>query len=139
MIEWRQVPGLSRYEATACGLVRSVGRMVHIRGSFWREGKILAPSMHRNGRYSYCLRDDDGASCTVSPQRITWLTFIGSIPDGYAVTLIDNDKPASVDNCELRWSGIRPVAYRQPKPKAVKPRMEGYCSLIGEFLRMRYT
>ena len=141
MIEWRPVPGLSRYEATSCGLLRSVGRTMHTGrgGEFYREGKILTPNIHRQGRSRYCLRDDDGASTSISPQRITFMTFLGIIPDGYAVEIIDNDLPPSVDNIKLMRHGVRVKPDSEVRARKPKSTMEGYCSLIGEFLRMRYT
>jgi hypothetical protein len=108
-------------------------------GVFWRDGKILSTSLYRGTKPRYSLRDDDGLSITLSPQSITYKTFVGTIPDGYYVQLKDNDKPASVDNLELRWQGIRPAVEKKQRPKTKKSAMEGYCSLIGDFLRMRYT
>jgi len=140
-MDWKAVPGLENYEATSCGQLRSLGRMVMRSDgvSFYREGKVLSPSLHRNGTYRYCLRDNEGASMTITPGRITYMTFIGTIPNGYAVDLVDNSKPATVDNVKLRWTGIRTVKeVRQPvKPKPSPYKMEGFCKLMAQFLRMR--
>jgi len=138
---WKPVPGLSNYEATECGLVRSLGREITTSqgGKFYRAGKVLSPTMHRAG-LRYCLRNNDGVSFTTTPQRVTYETFVGTIPDGYGVVMIDNTKAASVDNIKLKRIGFRQYVESQRKPAKLSPygQEQGYCTLMGNFLRMRY-
>jgi len=141
MTEWKAVPGFPNYEATSTGLVRSVARQVRNRnGESLRPEKLMKPTLNRHGRARYCLGTEDGFTRTISPQRLIYITFLGSIPDGYGVVLVDNDKCASVDNIELTWRGHRVIAEaKKTAPKQPTYKLEGFDPLMGYFLRMRYT
>lgn len=140
-MDWRSIPGFPNYECTACGVVRSIGRQVRNRNGYgYRAEKIMSPTLNRYSKTRYCLGTEDGFTKTISPQRITWITWVGTIPDGHGVVLVDNSKPASVDNLELMWRGHRVIAEaHKPARKTPSPyKLEGFCKLMANFLRMRY-
>jgi len=141
MNEWRPIPGYSSYECTADGKVRSVARYVQRgkTGNYLKEGKLMTPNQQRGRAYRYLLIGDEGVN-TVTAQRITYTAWVGEIPAGYGVTLVDSELPATVDNIKLKWIGfrdheraIKACGYKHPSE------LEGFCGLMQSVLSARLS
>jgi len=138
MTEWKAVPGFPNYECTQDGRVRSIARFVKRKsGNYNKPDVELSPTKHGTG-YRYFLRNE-GVAQTLTLQRILYTTWIGTIPDGYCVVIDDNSKAATVDNIKLKYTGV--IDYSEHgtvEEKKPAYELDGYCELIGKFLRMRY-
>lgn len=139
MTEWKTVPGFSNYECNQAGQVRSKARYISRNsGSYNKPAVYLTPTKHGTG-YRYFMRGEVGAE-TVTPQKIIYITWVGTIPNGYCVVVVDNSRPASVDNIALKWIGVRDYSEHGKVGEKKSPwKMEGFCKSMADVLKMRWA
>jgi len=95
---WKNIPGFEGYQASECGMVRSVDRFTGRR--FYR-GKVLKRIIDRNTLYCAHSLRVDGKTYTRRVHVLIALTFIGPRPDGFEIDHINGDKSDnSVNNLE---------------------------------------
>lgn len=139
MTEWKAIPGFGNYECTRDGRFRSLARWVDRgKGRYFKDTTPILPTSKAGSALRFCMVGDDGPQ-TVTPQRLIYLTFIGTIPDDYGAVLIDSALPATADNVTLRRLGNRysKEARARRAMEHERPPEPGYCELMGKFLRMR--
>jgi len=134
MTEWRPIPGFSNYECTQAGEIRSVARYVtRGRGEAWRDAVMMTPSpLAKYPRQTrLCVDHDTTGKTTTTPQRLIYETWIGEVPLGYRVEVIDKDKPADVKNIKLMaGKKVERTAIRKVRMST----MEGFCHTMACWL-----
>lgn len=102
--EWKDIPDYTGYyQASNLGRIRSVDReVVYSDGRVrLRKGKMLKPDMTRGGYLRVGL-SKDGKLKMFLIHRLVWMVFNGTIPEGYEVNHIDEDKNNNrLDNLNL--------------------------------------
>lgn len=141
MTEWKTIPGFDNYECTASGLLRRKAHEV----AFGAHGKtkmlpvaMLSPSMCRHGHRMTMVQE--GVQYTVTPYRAIYETWVGKVPDRYAVVQVERNEDFSVNNLKLKLVGTKmkraATETRKLKLSASYRRenMEGFCALMGRVL-----
>lgn len=95
-MEWRTIPGFSRYSASEKGDIR---RDVRIHNSL--PGPISA-SLNDRGYYKTSLTDDLGNSRTVTVHTLVALAFLGQRPAGMVICHNDG-VPTNIHYTNLRY------------------------------------
>lgn len=97
---WRQVPGFVGYEASDCGRVRSVDRLIidKLGRKVPHKGRVLRPCTSRKG---YLVVGTGYKKRSVYVHSMVALAFIGDRPDGFEVNHKDavktNNKPENLE------------------------------------------
>jgi len=96
IIEWRSIPGFSRYEVSNIGDIRSHSRKYH--------GRLIKGQIQK---YRFAiLFDDAGNQKRVAFHKIVALTFLGPCPDGLEACHGDgNNLNNHVDNLRYATHG----------------------------------
>ena len=84
-MEWRKIPGFSNYEASSCGMLRSL--------NYKRTGKqkILQPA-DSGGYLKTMIKSDSGKYCSKTVHFFVTLAFFGERPRELEVNHIDGNK-----------------------------------------------
>lgn len=106
---WKSIPGASRYQASSLGRVRSVDRVIPGTSTSGRvyervfKGKVLRPTVHRDGYHEVVITRDDKARRTFTVHILVCTAFHGEKPQpDYEVRHLNGDR---LDNRaeNLRW------------------------------------
>lgn len=92
---WKDIPGYEGfYQASNYGRIRSLDREVrhNYGGIAVKKGKILTPSLQRNGYLTYTLTKKNHSQSTQKGHRLVWSAFHGPIPEGMQINHINEDK-----------------------------------------------
>ena len=103
MTEWRQIPGFPGYEASRCGSIRSVDRVLEMKNGRMRRflGTVLKPSYHsKEFRYPQV---NFGKMGTCKVHYLVAITWVGPKPGcQYQVRHLDGN-PENCAAFNLKW------------------------------------
>lgn len=103
MTEWRQIPGLPGYEASRCGSIRSIDRVIEMKNGRKRlhRGVVLRSGYH-SAKFRY-PQVNFGKMGTYTVHYLVAITWIGPKPgDSYQVRHLDGN-PENCTAYNLKW------------------------------------
>lgn len=86
MMEWRKIPGFSRYSVSESGTVRRDERIYNFKPGY------VSSCLNDRGYYKVTVRSDDGRQRTITVHTLVALAFLGERPDGLFICHNDGIK-----------------------------------------------